>query len=81
VSRRVRRRAVKGGKVLHVARIAGVSSGRGEAAEGQGDVRREYVEDDEEDLARDADDPRSQRGPSGTARAATPEVAGDEPLG
>ena len=29
----------------------------------------EYVEDDDEDLARDADDPRSQRGPSGEAQA------------
>jgi integrase len=54
--------------------------GTGEAGDGPSDVRREYVEDDEEDLAREADDPRSQRGPSRTT-ATPPEVAGDEPAG
>ena len=50
-----------------------------EDAGGQGGVRREYAEDDEEDLARN-DDPRSKRGPSDDS-ATQPEVTGDEPSG
>jgi hypothetical protein len=50
--------------------------------DGHSDVRGEYVEDDDEDLAREADDPRSQRGPSAQIeRADQPDGADREPPG
>jgi hypothetical protein len=60
--------------------VLGGPLGTGEDPDGHGDVRREYVEDDEEDLARDANDPRSQRGPS-NGSSTQPGVPGNEPSG
>lgn len=52
-----------------------------EDARGQGDVRGEYANDDE-DLASKADNPRSQRGPSEEIeRSNEPGGAGREPPG
>jgi hypothetical protein len=54
--------------------------GTGDAADGLGDVRHEYVEEDEEDLTRDADDPRWERGRSAeTKRSDQPAGADREP--
>ena len=80
MSSRVRPRAVEVNKVLHVVRIA--EDFWEQAVDGHGGVRGEYVEDDDEDLARDADDPRSQRGPSEQIkRADQPDGADREPPG